>query len=372
MVQLNSAFNPGFQGIPHAYNPSFGSYQAMDQRARQCQCPHFGQFWRNNNQNVCDRIRDRDPSRYGHDHNGQRLENGRTAQTQLLQQTDTTAALQVGGNKLSIDQSQKMLRVQNADGTEQEFDLKVFQDPHISYNGKDIGMVKNNLTLTLKDHTQIKLLMGDGKGGMPQPGAPTYLESLAARAPDGTGALITNISGPAKLGVMPLDSSYSGEFMEDQGLNKFGHYRSSQVSVDRGGNFIDQSTGQAIYNQAGLDSLDQHQSCGHAAQSFYDQGYRPPYAAQRFDFSRPYDDNGTNYGNYGNRDSYGEDDNDNDNDDLREQNQADMAQMLRQLMHMQNGYGSMGQFSMPFAYSQQSRMPRPGQWAQQNRYGQTA
>lgn len=290
MFQTNPTGSTGIaSGIGYSQHSSFGGdnhyFSQMQQQAQACPRRSYGEFFQQNRQQIADRCRGRDPHGYRTDQQGCRWENNRPAQTQVLDQTATSSTIQAGNNRLTFNKADSSLRIQNSDGTEQNVDLKFWGDPHVTQNGRELGTIKKDLALTLKDGTQVSLLMGDGNGGKPQPGAASYLDSAAIRSPDGTGALVTGISGPGNLGVTPLDSSHSSEFMAGQAMNRFGHYEPSQVSVDRNGNMIDQSTGQVVHDQNGLNRLDQEQGCQAAAQSFWHQGYVPRDMAD--DYDRP-------------------------------------------------------------------------------------
>lgn len=258
----------------------------MQRHAEGCGCSRYWSYYNRNKREIDHRCEGRRPHDYRTDSNGCRWENGRPAQTQILDQTQTTSTIMAGNNKLTIDKADKSVRIQNADGSCQTLDLKLFEDPHVKYNGRDIGTLRNNLTIKLEDGTDVHFLMGDGKGGKPRPGAQTFVDSVATRSPDGTGALITGISGPDALKVTPLDSSHASQFLANETLGKFGHYESSHVFIDRRGNVIDSSNGQLVLDQNGLNRLDQEQQCEEAAHAMYRQGYVPRQYAQQVD--RPY------------------------------------------------------------------------------------
>lgn len=261
-------------------NPCFSQ---MQQQAQNCGWSGYSNFFDQNRQQIADRCRGRNPHHYRTDAQGCRWENQSPAQTQVRDQTPTSATILAGNNKLSFDKANSSVRIQNSDGTEQNVDLKLWGDPHVNQNGRELGTIKKDVAFTLKDGTQVSLLMGDGHGGKPQPGMADYVDSAAIRSPDGTGALVTGISGPGNLGVTPLDSSLSSEFMAEQAMNRFGQYEPSRVAVDRNGNMIDQSNGQVIHDQNGLNRLDQQQANQAAAHSLWSHGYVPRNMADHYD-----------------------------------------------------------------------------------------
>jgi len=329
MFQTNpTGFKPG---VSHSTRqPLDDAHHCFTQMQRQAQiCPwkSYSNFFDQNRQQIADRCRGRNPHAYRTDEQGCRWENRSPAQTQVRDQTPTSATIQAGKNKISFNKADSSVRIQNADGTEQNVDLKFWGDPHVNQNGRELGTIKKDVMLTLKDGTQVSLLMGDGKGGKPQPGAADYVDSAAIRSPDGTGALVTGISGPGNLGVTPLDSSLSSEFMAGQAMNRFGQYEPSHVGVDRSGNMIDQASGQVIHDQNGLDRLDQQQRGRAAAQSLWDRGYVPSEFANEYD--RP-------------QDQYTQ--------DMQQACMREVQRMLQQFMQMvQQMPGMSGMFSMPFA-----------------------
>lgn len=314
-------------------------FRALQQQAQDCTCQTYRDFFSNNRSHIEDRCRDRDPHAYRTDNRGCRWENNRPAQTQIQDQTASQATLQAGNNKLTINKADSSIRIQNADGTEQSVDLKFWGDPHVNQNGHELGTIKKDISLTLKDGTQVNLLMGDGHGGKPQPGAASFVDTAAIRSPDGTGALVTNISGPGNLGVTPLDSSHSSEFMAGQALNKFGHYQPSHVGVDGRGNMIDRTNGQLVHDQNGLNRLDQEQGSLAAAQSFWRQGYVPRDRADRYD--QPFD-------------QY--------TPDMHQSCIRDMQRMFRDFTDLGRKMPGMDCFEMPFA-----RFDIPFSWSDQNR-----
>jgi len=287
MVQINSSYTLRSHDAPPHCPPRDACFNALSQQAQHCGCHRYRNFFHHNQQQIRERCSGRDPHAYRTDRQGCRWENGRIAQTQINQQDSTSATVTVGNNKLTFNKNDRSVRIQNADGTEQTVDWKLFEDPHVSKDGREIGTIKRNLSITLKDGSEVDVLMGNASGGAPRPGEADFVNSVAARSPDGTGVLVTGISGPEPLGVTPLDSSLSSDFMADRAMNKFGHYEASRVFIDRNGNMIDQSNGQIVHDQAGLDRLDQQQGRDRCARSLYNQGYVPKYLADQFD--RPFD-----------------------------------------------------------------------------------
>ena len=258
-------------------------FHQLQRQAQACPSRHYSNFFDQNRPQIADRCRGRDPYAYRTDPQGCRWENQSPAQTQIRDQTPTSTTILAGNNKITVNKGDSSVRIQNSDGTEQNVDIKLWGDPHVNQNGREIGTIKNDVSFTLKDGTQVSLLMGDGNGGKPQPGVADYVDSAAIRSPDGTGALVTGISGPGALGVTPLDSSLSSEFMAGQAMNRFGQYEPSRVAVDRNGNMIDQSNGQVIHDQNGLNRLDQQQASQAAAQSLWGSGYVPRQMADQYD-----------------------------------------------------------------------------------------
>ncbi|WPB57949.1 hypothetical protein [Xylophilus sp. GOD-11R] len=301
-------------------------YEHISRSARDCGCHQHRQFFNDNRDQIEQRCRDRSPHAYRTDPSGCRWENGRVAQTQITQQSDTATTLNVGNNKVSIDKNNSLMHIQNADGTAQTVDLKMWGDPHLTSQGQELGTVKNDIMFTLKDGSQIKTLMGDGNGGPPVPGQPSYLNTVVARAPDGTGAIVTNISGPGTLGVTPLDSSYSSEFMENRTLGKFGTYEPSRVAVDRNGNIIDQSNGQIVHDQYALDRLDREQEANESARNLVGRGYVPQRLADQYDCDF---------------DQY--------DDAMRNECESEMSGMLGMLSRLQSMLGDVGRAELPLA-----------------------
>lgn len=263
-------------------NPCFAQIQ---QQAEACPWRNYSSFFDQNRQQIAARCRGRNAHAYRTDQQGCRWENHSPAQTQVLNRSDTGTTIQAGENRLTINKVDSSVRIQNADGTEDKLDLKFWGDPHVTERGTELGTIKKDVMLRLKDGTQVSLLMGDGNGGKPQPGAPDYVDTVAIRSPDGTGALVTGVSGPGKLGVTPLDSSLSSEFIAGQAMNRFGQYDPSHVAVNRSGNLVDQFSGEVIHDQNGLDRLDQHQGRHAAAQSLMGHGYVPRDLADLYDQS---------------------------------------------------------------------------------------
>ena len=328
-------YGPFVRGTyPDAY------FQQMQQEASGCRCHQYSSYFQQNQNQIRERCKERDSYANRTDERGCRYENNRPAQTQVVDQTPTSSVIQAGHNKLSFNKADQSMRVQNSDGTEDTIDLKVWGDPHVMRNGKDIGTVKEDLMITLKDGTTIKMLMGDGNGGKPKPGQQSYVDTVAVRTRDGTGALVTGISGPGNIGVIPLDSSISSDFMEQRALNRFGHYEPSHVAMDRQGNFIDQTTGQVVHDQAGLDQLDRESGTA-AAQSFYNQGYVPGYMAEQYD--RPYD-------------QY--------TPAMAEDCRNEMARLFQYIQQLSGQYSGSGSFGAMFArFSQQNQMRQTGLYA---------
>ena len=329
-------YGPFVRGsYPDAY------FQQMQQEASGCRCHQYGSYFQQNQNQIRDRFNGRDPYAYRTDDQGCRYENNRPAQTQVVSQTPTTSEIRAGNNKLTFNKADQSMRIQNADGSEQTVDLKVWGDPHVMKDGRDIGTLKEDVMLTLKDGTSVRMLMGDGNGGKPKPGQQSYVDTVAVRSRDGTGALVTGISGPGDLGVTRLDSSLSSEFMEERALNRFGHYEPSHVAMDRNGNFIDQTTGQVVHDQAGLDQLDRESGTDAAAHSFYRQGYVPRQVADRYD--QPYD-------------QY--------TPAMADESRQQMARIFEYLQQLNSRYSDSGSFSAMFArFAQQNQMRQSGLYA---------
>lgn len=308
-------------------------FQQMQQEASGCRCPHYNSYFQQNQNQIRERCNGRNSYDYRTDEQGCRYENRRPAQTQVVDQTPTTAVIKAGENTVTFNKADQSMLVHNSDGSTQTMDLKVWGDPHITKDGREIGTLKEDVVITLKDGTNLKLLMGNGQGGKPVPGQQSYVDTVAIRARDGTGVLVTGISGPANIGVTPLDSSVSSDFMERRALNRFGDYEPSHVSVDRNGNFIDQTTGQVVHNQAGLDQLDRESGTDAAAHTFYRQGYVPSRLAEQYD--RPYDQYTPEMAN-----------------DCRQE----MARIFQYLQQLSSQYSESGTFGALFArYAQQNQ-----------------
>ncbi|MCZ2498183.1 DUF1521 domain-containing protein [Xylophilus sp. Kf1] len=310
---------------PSAISPDH-CFDHLEHHARNAACHSYRSFFQQNRQQIAERCRGRDPHAYRTDRDGCRWENNRVAQTQISDQTANGATIQAGNNRITINKGDSSLRIQNSDGTENHVDLKFWGDPHVQQDGREIGTLKKDVALTLKDGTQVHLLMGDGNGGKPRPGSETYVDSAAIRSPDGTGALVTGISGRGDLAVSLLDSSLSSEFMAGRAMNKFGHYEPSHVAVDRRGNMIDQTNGQMIYDQAGLNRLDDEHGSRAAAQSFLRQGYVPRDLAD--DYDRPFNQF---------------------SQDMLQSCMREMQRMFQQYQRMCQHMPGIDGFSMPFA-----------------------
>ena len=342
MVQLNSTFNPRSHGAIDTSPPSEPCFEKIRRHAHNCGCERHQQYVQQNCHQIRERCKDRDPHCYRTDPKGCRWENGHRAQTQIGAQTPTSAVVTAGSNKLTFNKADRSVRIQNADGTEQTVDWKLFEDPHVSKNGREIGTIKRDIFMTLKDGTEVKVLMGNGRGGAPRPGEADFVDTVAVRSPDGTGALVTGISGPQPFDVKPLDSSYAGDFMAERALGKFGHYEPSRVFIDRKGNMIDQSNGQIVDDQSDLTRLDQQRGNDHRAHRLYQQGYAPQHLADQYD--RPFD-------------RY--------DDHMRQECESQMSQMLQMLSRLQSGLGGFGDLQLPLARH----------WMQQGlgqmRYGQS-
>lgn len=285
MVQLSP--------VPQSYHSGFGKhcpphdrcYENLRRQAEKCGCHEYRNYFKDNCDHIRSRCHGRNPHDYRTDNQGTRYECGRPAQTQITEQSPTKATVMAGQYKLSFDKADKSVTIQGRDGKEKKYEWKIFEDPHVSKDGKEIGTLKNDLHINLDDGTKLDILMGDGNGGPPQAGKQDFVDTVAVHTPDGTGALVTGISSGATLGVTPLDSSCSSGFLESRAMSKFGDFVPSRVSIDREGNMVDQSNGQIVHDQYGLDRLDQDQVRREAAASLYKQGYVPQEMAENCDRS---------------------------------------------------------------------------------------
>jgi len=333
MVQLSPVSQTYRGGSGHHCSPRDRCFDHLNQQAEKCPCRPYRKYFQDNASNIRDRCRDRNPQDYRTDRHGCRYECGRPAQTQVTEQSPNKATIMAGQYKMSFDKADQSVTVQGRDGREQKYEWKVFGDPHVSKDGREIGTINNDVRIRMDDGTVIKLLMGDGKGGPPQPGKLAFVDTAAVRTPDGTGALVTGISAGSALGVTPLDSSFSADFIEGRALNKFGNYVPSQVSIGRDGNMVDQSSGQLVHDQYGLNRLDQDQARREAATSLYKQGYVPQQMADEYD--QPPED-------------YDE--------GMELQAREQMSRMVQRLNHLRNRYPDFASIEMPMArYPQRSQ-----------------
>ncbi|QHJ00017.1 hypothetical protein GT347_19735 [Xylophilus rhododendri] len=273
-------FAPNYSSF--AARPDYaGNYESVRRRAQGCHSERHRNFFNQNQAEIQRRCSSRDPYGWRMDGNT-RYENHVPAQTQIAEQTDTSAVILAGNNKLTFNKADQSMLVQNADGTQQSYSFKEWGDPHNVVNGQDIGTSHENLGIQLQDGTRIRMLMGNGAGGAAVAGKADYLDTVAIQSPDGTGAVVSGISGPGKLGVTPLDSSYASEFMADQALSKFGNYAPAWVGI-RNGQLIDTSNGQIVHDQYGLNRLDEQTRNNQAANNLYQQGYVPMNLASQYD-----------------------------------------------------------------------------------------
>lgn len=335
------------QFSPQSWSPYGGSgnrlpsrdpyYNQLHQQAERCGCQRYKDYFRDNCEQIRDRCRQRSPGACHTDKRGCRWECGRPAQTQINQQCATKGSVQAGQYRLDFDKANRSMTVTGNDGISKTYEYKLFEDPHVSKDGKDIGTIQNDLSIRLDDGTRVNLLMGDANDNAPRPGSPTYVNTVTTRTPDGTGALITGISGPRPLNITPLDSSVASGFMENQALGKFGFYAPSHVAIDRQGNMIDESNNRLVVDQAGLNQLDAQQRSNEAAANLYGQGYVPRPTADYYGVPQHRYDDG-----------------------MRQQVQEQIAHMLRRLQRLQQNYPQFASIGMPMArFDQQTTWQQP-------------